>query len=408
MKGIFGITGPPYPLMAYRIFLVSVVCLLELVPQTLSDGCCKGSGFKCSNDISKPVCIPDNYSKFELPHTEQTNVIGIAMDIDEVMEISDKDYSITIAMYFNVFWYEPRLKLVSSVGASLRPENSTEPVLVPTSVDLIQDLWLPNPFIYNLKTFKLIDGAMSKLSGLWIASDKKLTYGQTTHITFICPMKFNKFPFDTQICKFRVGSYNQDSSKVLFVTKHYGFSSKKANSIALDYGVLIKELAPEDSVLDYGPLGNFTIAGFEMVLSRYVSTYIIAFFIPSGLFVVVSWISFLIPSETIGGRISLLVTLLLLLVTIFTCVVTTTPRAEGLKAIEVWMLACILFVFAALIQYVAFLFRKQHYLSKMQKMTPKTAEQLAEEFWRIDKFFLVCFPALFIVFNVVFWIVYLN
>ena len=26
-------------------------------------------GFKCSNDISKPVCIPDNYSKFELPHT---------------------------------------------------------------------------------------------------------------------------------------------------------------------------------------------------------------------------------------------------------------------------------------------------------------------------------------------------
>jgi len=158
-------------------------------------------------------------------------------------------------------------QLVSSVGASLRPKNSTEQVLVPTSVDLIQDLWLPNPFIYNLKTFKLIDGAMSKLSGLWIASDKKLTYGQTTHITFICPMKFNKFPFDTQICKFRVGSYNLDSSKVLFITKHYGFSSKKANSIALDYGVLIKELAPEDSVLDYGPLGNFTIAGFEMVFT---------------------------------------------------------------------------------------------------------------------------------------------
>ena len=77
----------------------------------------------------------------------------------------------------------------------------------------------------------------------------------------------------------------------------------------------------------------------------------------------VSWISFLIPSEEIGGRIGLLVTLLLLLVTISTCVVTNTPgvcdfltyllfstQAEGLKAIEVWMLACVLFVFAALIQ----------------------------------------------------------
>ena len=156
--------------------------------------------------------------KCELLSIDQTNVIGISMDIDEVMEISDKDYSITIAMYFNVDWHEPRIKLVPSV----RPENSNEVVMVPTSVDLIQDLWLPNPFIYNLKTFKLIDGAMSKLSGLWIAGDKKLTYGQTTHITFICPMKFDKFPFDTQICKFRVGSYNLDSSKLLFVTKAYG------------------------------------------------------------------------------------------------------------------------------------------------------------------------------------------
>ena len=78
--------------------------------------------------------------KCELLSIDQTNVIGISMDIDEVMEISDKDYSITIAMYFNVDWHEPRIKLVPSV----RPENSNEVVMVPTSVDLIQDLWLPN------------------------------------------------------------------------------------------------------------------------------------------------------------------------------------------------------------------------------------------------------------------------
>merc|ERR550517_2025853 len=184
-------------------------------------------------------------------------------------------------MYFNVDWYEPRLKLVPSVGASLRPENSKEVELTPTSVDLIQDLWLPNPFIYNLKTFKLIDGAMSKLSGLWVTTDKDLMCSQSTLITFICPMRFDKFPVDTQICQFRVGSYNLDSSKLLFITNNFGFSSKKRNSIALDYDILIKSLAPEDSVLDYGPLGNFTLAGFEMVLSRYVSTYIIAYFIPS-------------------------------------------------------------------------------------------------------------------------------
>ena len=44
----------------------------------------------------------------------------------------------------------------------------------------------------------------------------------------------------------------------------------------------INSLAPEDAVLDYGQLGNFSLAGFEMVLTRYVSTYIITYYLPSG------------------------------------------------------------------------------------------------------------------------------
>ena len=70
------------------------------------------------------------------------------MDIDEVRHVDDQDYSITISMYFNVEWNEPRLNMVTS--------NSSETVMVPTSVELVKDLWLPNIFIYNLKTFKVI------------------------------------------------------------------------------------------------------------------------------------------------------------------------------------------------------------------------------------------------------------
>ena len=44
----------------------------------------------------------------------------------------------------------------------------------------------------------------------------------------------------------------------------------------------IGPLQPQDAVLDYGPLGNFSLAGFEMVLTRYVSTYLITYYLPSG------------------------------------------------------------------------------------------------------------------------------
>merc|ERR1719151_333878 len=145
---------------------------------------------------------------------------------------------------------------------------------------------------------------------------------------------------------------------MVFITKAYGYASKKSNSIALDYEITIEALSDEDRVLDYGGLGNFSLSGFEMVLHRYVSTYIITYYLPSGLFVIVSWISFLIPMDVIPGRMGLLVTLFLVLVNIFNTVTTNTPKAEGLTAIEAWMLACILFVCGALFEYAAILFRR--------------------------------------------------
>ena len=71
------------------------------------------------------------------------------------------------------------------------------------NLELIKNLWIPNIFIYNLKTFQTID-VLSKLAGLWIDARKRIYYSQATHITFICPMLFDSFPLDTQICKFQV------------------------------------------------------------------------------------------------------------------------------------------------------------------------------------------------------------
>ena len=83
-----------------------MMSLSLLSPQTLALG--KG-GFKCSAGISKNICLKDDYSKFELPKPEGINVIYVSIDIDEVLRINDKDYSITFSTYFNVEWFENRL-----------------------------------------------------------------------------------------------------------------------------------------------------------------------------------------------------------------------------------------------------------------------------------------------------------
>ena len=67
----------------------------------------------------------------------------------------------------------------------------------------IQEFWLPDAEILNLKEFETLN-VLSKLEGLWLNRDTEIMYAVATRITFICPMTFNSFPLDVQVCLFQV------------------------------------------------------------------------------------------------------------------------------------------------------------------------------------------------------------
>ena len=71
---------------------------------------------------------------------------------------------------------------------------------------------------------------------------------------------------------------------------------------------------------------------------------------------VVSWVSFVIPPEVVPGRMALLVTLFLVLTNIFNTITNISPNVEGMTAISSWMIACMFFVFLALLEYAAILY----------------------------------------------------
>ena len=71
---------------------------------------------------------------------------------------------------------------------------------------------------------------------------------------------------------------------------------------------------------------NYSTAGFELILSRKMSFYIITYYLPSGLFVGISWVSFLINPEVIPGRMTMLVTLFLVLINIHNTIQTNSPK----------------------------------------------------------------------------------
>ena len=145
---------------------------------------------------------------------------------------------------------------------------------------------------------------------------------------------------------YQVGSFNYDNSKMVFVDEFIAPDSQIRS--VLDYSVKIRKL-PEEKQNYVAITGNYSVAGFEMTLKRKVSHYIITCYLPSGMFVIVSWISFLIPPDIVPGRMTLLITVFLVLVNIFNTITTNIPKAEGLTAIEAWVMVCVLFVFGALV-----------------------------------------------------------
>ena len=132
--------------------------------------------------------------------------------------------------------------------------NSLEPDFwYPVSLEFLNDLWIPNVFIYNLKSFsslqvlKRLAGKLFKClkcrcfnkvfypsSGVWIINGKDVFYNQFAQVTFLCPMRFERYPLDEHICKFRVGSTNMDINYMRFGETEVSYDESARNTI-LDY-----------------------------------------------------------------------------------------------------------------------------------------------------------------------------
>ncbi|CAH1955594.1 unnamed protein product [Acanthoscelides obtectus] len=105
-----------------------------------------------------------------------------------------------------------------------------------------------------------------------------------------------------------------------------------------------------DCTIEYST-GNFTCLAVVFNLRRRLGYHLFHTYIPSALIVVMSWISFWIKPEAIPARVTLGVTSLLTLATQNTQSQQSLPPVSYVKAIDVWMSSCSVFVFMSLMEF---------------------------------------------------------
>ncbi|XP_029786873.1 glycine receptor subunit alpha-2 [Suricata suricatta] len=203
--------------------------------------------------------------------------------------------------------------------------------------------------------------------------------------------------------------------------------------------------------------GKFTCIEVKFHLERQMGYYLIQMYIPSLLIVILSWVSFWINMDAAPARVALGITTVLTMTTQSSGSRASLPKVSYVKAIDIWMAVCLLFVFAALLEYAAVNFvSRQHKeflrLRKKQKrqnkeedatresrfnfsgygmghclqvkdgtsvkatpanplpQPPKDADAIKKKFVdrakRIDTISRAAFPLAFLIFNIFYWITY--
>ncbi|XP_008114540.1 glycine receptor subunit alpha-1 isoform X2 [Anolis sagrei] len=354
------------------------------------------------------------------------------------------DYRVNI--FLRQTWNDPRLAYHEF------PDDALD--LDPSMLDSI---WKPDLFFANEKGAHFHEITTdNKL--LRISKNGNVLYSIRITLTLACPMDLKNFPMDVQTCIMQLESFGYTMNDLIF-------KWQKANAVQIAEGltlpqfILKEEKDLRDCTKEYNT-GMFTCIEARFHLERQMGYYLIQMYIPSLLIVILSWISFWINMDAAPARVGLGITTVLTMTTQSSGSRASLPKVSYVKAIDIWMAVCLLFVFSALLEYAAvnFVSRQHKELLRFRRrrrhhkeddtgegrfnfsaygMGPaclqakdgisvkgannnntanpappasKSADEMRKLFVqrakKIDKFSRIGFPMAFLIFNIFYWIIY--
>ncbi|KAJ8269661.1 hypothetical protein COCON_G00122680 [Conger conger] len=255
------------------------------------------------------------------------------------------DYRVNI--FLRQQWNDPRLSY------SEYPDDSLD--LDPSMLDSI---WKPDLFFANEKGAHFHEVTTdNKL--LRIFKNGNVLYSIRLTLTLSCPMDLKNFPMDVQTCIMQLESFGYTMNDLIFEWQKKG-PVQVAEGLTLPQFLLKDESDLRYCTKHYNT-GKFTCIEVRFHLERQMGYYLIQMYIPSLLIVILSWVSFWINMDAAPARVALGITTVLTMTTQSSGSRTSLPKVSYVKAIDIWMAVCLLFVFSALLEYAAVNFvSRQH------------------------------------------------
>ena len=190
------------------------ICLIILVMQNVSS---QKQTCKCTNSTKciaqNQICIPEQFKDtIQDTHTKPQDIV-VELRRVQIIGVNDKLKEITFNVEVTVYWCDSRLQVLHGDIEIYLKLSDAKQVWVPS-------LALSNNLV-SVSHYKLrggeseVYGMVAETHPFWLVpnglsnnnnqTDRYISFRINHYkVTLLCDMKFEKFPFDRQACKFEV------------------------------------------------------------------------------------------------------------------------------------------------------------------------------------------------------------
>uniref|UniRef100_A0A3Q3FLK5 GABA(C) receptor n=1 Tax=Labrus bergylta TaxID=56723 RepID=A0A3Q3FLK5_9LABR len=264
--------------------------------------------------------------------------VGVDVQVESLDTISEVDMDFTMTLYLRHYWKDERLSFPSTNNQSMTFDSR-----------LVKKIWVPDMFFVHSKRSFIHDTTTDNVM-LRVYPDGNVLYSLRVTVTAMCNMDLSRFPLDTQTCSLEIESYDD---LMLYW--------KKGNE---SLNTMTEYLCPSfSSRISHQPSWRwYNRLYIHFTLRRHIFFFLLQTYFPATLMVMLSWVSFWIDRRAVPARVPLGITTVLTMSTIITGVNASMPRVSYIKAVDIYLWVSFVFVFLSVIEYAAV-----NYLSTVQE-----------------------------------------
>ncbi|XP_037080118.1 pH-sensitive chloride channel 2-like [Pollicipes pollicipes] len=222
-------------------------------------------------------------------------------------------------------------------------------------------MWVPTTYLVNQKDAQIIDVSTTN-TFVSVCPDGGVHFSFRVKTTLFCDMYLKKFPFDNQVCQVLLESWLHTTQDLVMTWE--SDTPISSNPIALaEYELTSYRVSnssfhfPKSSTFNEvqwrteRDVATYSRLILNFYMSREPGYYLLDYYIPSGLLVIVSWVSFWLSPEAAPARVTLGTSTMLTFITLSNSIKNSLPKVSYTKFVDIWLFICTTFIFLSLVEF---------------------------------------------------------